>query len=557
MPSQLIDAKTQIKNLPYLDSRAYDWDEVNGTGASGDLSSPGAGKVITFQEAPQGIAVGCYVYITGGTGTAEIALITAETCSLSGYGAGTITVTTANAHSGAWQVGTATAGIQEALSVLPVTGGTVLVAAGTHTTFATIRVRGHAIVLKGEGRNTSTIYSAYHGGPIVFFDGPNSPSGYGDCNEICDITIRGDGTAGSNYALHLDNQTYCAFNRITVTYVPGGIKVTGETNSFGSRFHQINIVGVSQDGIHVDALPNGGQWDDVFIGGDQATTSNGIHLLRCEGFRLSNAYTIYCGNGFLADPSSANVYWVEIVNAYFDASESSGFAVNPTSTGRVIGTKLTHVTAASTENATVPGTGCGFVFGATGTIAGVCITDAVSLVNEGAGYFIGGGEDYSLINCIAAQNSCVSLNSYDGLDILAASNVNVIGGMFGAVWDQPNSQRIGIAISAFATDINISGAVVTPNLTGSITNGSSTANIVACRGYNPVGPSAITVTASPFTYTSGSSPETVYINGGTVSVVARGAVTVASSSPAVVSLQANQSLVVTYSVAPTMVKDVH
>lgn len=76
-------------------------------------------------------------------------------------------------------------------------------------------------------------------------------------------------------------------------------------------------------------------------------------------------------------------------------------------------------------------------------------------------------------------------------------------------------------------------------------------------GYNPVGISTITVTASPFTYTAGVTHETVYIYGGTVSDVSVGGSTVATASPTQVQLPAGVAVVITYTVAPTMKKYIH
>jgi hypothetical protein len=76
-------------------------------------------------------------------------------------------------------------------------------------------------------------------------------------------------------------------------------------------------------------------------------------------------------------------------------------------------------------------------------------------------------------------------------------------------------------------------------------------------GVNPVGPSVITVGASPFTHIAGSSSETVSIMGGTVSSVDKNGVTLATQSNVSLTLAPYQSLVVTYTVAPTMAADVH
>ena len=70
-----------------------------------------SGQVITLSPMPAGItaasAGNCYLYISGGTGTAEYVLITA-------VGSSTVTVTCSQTHSGAWTIQSATSGLQEA-----------------------------------------------------------------------------------------------------------------------------------------------------------------------------------------------------------------------------------------------------------------------------------------------------------------------------------------------------------------------------------------------------------------------------------------------------------
>jgi hypothetical protein len=106
--------------------------------------------------------------------------------------------------------------------------------------------------------------------------------------------------------------------------------------------------------------------------------------------------------------------------------------------------------------------------------------------------------------------------------------------------------------------VSITGAIVTPNVLGGFqAAGINTGLLIRdCIGYNPAGQSAITVGASPFTYTAGPASETIYIRGGTVSDIKLGSTTVAAASPAQLSIAPNQAVTVTYTVAPTMVKDI-
>lgn len=73
----------------------------------------------------------------------------------------------------------------------------------------------------------------------------------------------------------------------------------------------------------------------------------------------------------------------------------------------------------------------------------------------------------------------------------------------------------------------------------------------------PSSAAAVTVGASPFTFSSGAQPETVYIYAGTVSSVAQDTVTICAASPCTVDMRPNESIIVTYSGLPTMKAVLH
>jgi hypothetical protein len=76
---------------------------------------------ITLSPVPKGVNGSNqhhYLYISGGTGTPEAALITGGSA-VSGAPSGTVIVNCAHAHSGAWTIQTATAGVQEAIYASP------------------------------------------------------------------------------------------------------------------------------------------------------------------------------------------------------------------------------------------------------------------------------------------------------------------------------------------------------------------------------------------------------------------------------------------------------
>jgi parallel beta-helix repeat protein len=100
------------------------------------------------------------------------------------------------------------------------------------------------------------------------------------------------------------------------------------------------------------------------------------------------------------------------------------------------------------------------------------------------------------------------------------------------------------------------GNNVRDNATAGIRYLSETDFYHANQGFNPPGIGAITVTASPFTYTNKDCTSiAVYIFGGTVSQIAKDSVNLFTSTDKTVWLQPQEAVVVTYSAAPTMKKD--
>lgn len=73
-------------------------------------------------------------------------------------------------------------------------------------------------------------------------------------------------------------------------------------------------------------------------------------------------------------------------------------------------------------------------------------------------------------------------------------------------------------------------------------------------GYNPIGISTVTVTTSPFTYTAAHSTEVLYISGGSVTSITKSGSNLGLTSGAF-TLSPNESIVVAYSVVPTIFKD--
>lgn len=99
---------------------SWDFTVTNGLEVSGaNLLAPGL-QVATITPCPKGlnfsVSANQYVYISGGTGTAEYAPLTSGGSCATGVSSGTIIFTTSNAHTGAWSISSSTDGIQEAIN---------------------------------------------------------------------------------------------------------------------------------------------------------------------------------------------------------------------------------------------------------------------------------------------------------------------------------------------------------------------------------------------------------------------------------------------------------
>jgi hypothetical protein len=200
---------------------------------------------------------------------------------------------------------------------------------------------------------------------------------------------------------------------------------------------------------------------------------------------------------------------------------------------------------------------------------GIVTATAIGSLQIANSMFVIGGPSQSAITLSQAKHFAITNNEIQGIGSTLSNGIvigttmssspgiiagNDIFGFTGAA--------SGIWLQAASTLVNIYGNVFAANTTN-ITNAGTNNIIVNNIGYNPVGPASITVGASPFTYTAGSSPETVYVWGGAVSQINidknGGALTTiaASQSNCSFDLGPYEQIKVTYSATPNMNKMIH
>ena len=548
-------------------------------------------NVITLTPVPKGVNgtdTHHWLYISGGTGTAEPVLITGG-AAVAGNPSGTLIVTCANTHSGAWTIATATSGVQEAIvaagaparivmpaGTLPMHGpvfvpinGYVIEGQGQTNTTLTIdatypignsAITGAPFVLQSSGAGTvhrgefrrfqvnyyqpqSTLYSDYLQYPPTFYGNGAAYVRIDHVNTSCawvsgDFRNNGSGLncsdsyiSGFNAALLLAGSgdlnvltDVVVFGGFTGTALQGVVYTSNAigVQATGSFLNAINCICLSKTGWVIDGA-GGAAWQQfVNCGFD---TSNGIDATNYANIEIANSYFT---PGLTSDHAiHATDCNVSVTNSYFQANNTT-----PTSQPLI---------------AVIRG-----ILIVRGSLFSLAALDTPILSAAGVGDLVFSGNVIGHANQ-SYVNSLVSISP--GMSAVITDNL----------WPTLFAPSTGTAIT-FIGAANNGPVVVTGNNllgdngtspwlisgTGSIVQGVIADN----PGYNPVGLSAVTVGSSPFSYYAGPGRETMYITGGTVSAIKRGSTTVATSSPAQITLPPFGSLQVTYSVAPTMVKDV-
>jgi hypothetical protein len=113
-----------------------------------------------------------YLYISGGTGAAEAVLISGGTA-VSGAASGTVIFSCAHAHSGAWQIQSATGGLQEAIIQVGYNGGVVFVNAPIQLHASVGFLNGGSVTIMGPGFSTFLLTRAsdFTSGDLIYNTG--------------------------------------------------------------------------------------------------------------------------------------------------------------------------------------------------------------------------------------------------------------------------------------------------------------------------------------------------------------------------------------------------
>lgn len=431
-----------------------------------------------------------------------------------------------------------TVATQAAHDALPTNGGHLRFPAGTYL-IGTLNIT-KSITISGDGSKASLIKSVAATG--VTFNVTV------DRVEIYSIGFIQNVTRTAGAFVHFDvgsNQSHLHDFFMSGYYI--GVQITAAATvrishgSIRAGATTSGTAGILVDGgndhfinnITMDA-PSGSQP----LAGIQIVDSGATLITDCDIIHHTNDLLINPGDG----QSVASCY---AINTFFDTAER-GILIDPSGTGVIL---RSHFIGCWTSSHTQQGVLINS--GGTGVRTGIQFTNHDSFLNGSNGLQVEKGTDIRILGGMFAQNT--------GNGIAIGDNVNefsIIGIRSGASAGLTANTSFGILV--FGTSHNnyvISNNDLRGNTSGSLSdNGTGTTkNITNNLGFNPVGATGITVTASPFTYTNTSGfTQSVQINSGTVSNITLASNPVGTATETTIVVPHNQSLTVTYSVVPNM-----
>lgn len=180
--------------------------------------------------------------------------------------------------------------------------------------------------------------------------------------------------------------------------------------------------------------------------------------------------------------------------------------------------------------------------------------DALQLKSDCQSVLVSGNQFYP--TAAGVRIECPDVRIDNNLISGGTTCVNIAGGTrVGINGNTLQNAGVGVNIGS-ATNIHITGNLLSSISTAAYQNVNSTTSIQNNRGDGYAGTSAfISVGASPYTYTAGVTAEYISVFNGTVSNIQIGSNSIGFGTNRTVVLAPNQSVTVTYSSVPFMVKN--
>lgn len=246
----------------------YDWTQTPGGSLIVGVN------VVTLTPCPTGVAganADHYVYLSGGVGTAEAALIVGGTCT-SGAPTGTIIFTAANTHSGAYTVSSASDGIREAWTVAG-SNSSIFLPPGTYNIYAPLVLTGSNSVIGASSMSVNLVRQFSTGSVMKVIASPSQ----GLTIAHLGFTVGASISSSTEYFLHVENVA----------------------SPFITDIHFIGKPGASSKGIYLKTLPR--------------AIIEGIYCLNCfESVRNAEDVGLVASNIITSGAETNAITWVMV-----------------------------------------------------------------------------------------------------------------------------------------------------------------------------------------------------------------------------------------------------
>lgn len=540
-----------LSSLPGNDaiiSRNYAWQRA-GTGnlTVGD-------NVITLAPVPEGVTGSNedhYVYISGGTGAEEPCLITGGTA-VSGAGSGTLIFHCANTHSGAWAIGTATAGIQEAVHVASNSGMPIRITEGDNVIYAPITVPYNQVAIIGYGVDLSRVVFGdslptangfvFNGPPVAAaamgFSGPKRVPRYGMgvagseilppaptpllesrrfSNQIAHLSLYAQPSKTSGWAILVQEQVQFRGEQLQIVNWPNGIQFIDANISQLSDIYMSDLEPGTGTGVSIEGLDSFvTRLERIVINGQDTTPSclAGLRIGECADVIVTDSHFLFCNYGMLVDPGAGNtVSSVKCIGTYFDNCWEEGARISPATSGTVTRCDFAGCWFSDSKN----GAGLRITEVLGGTINGVAVTFSQFYRNATNGLVVDGPlrtTNVRIAESVFAGNSMTTPGSSAGA-VFNSSEWMFVNNRSGPADGFSDTQSYGIGVFAGGNYI-ITGNDFRGNLSSAIGNNGTGAQVVR----NNLGTSNVVATIASAATINIADAETAMITGtNTVSTI--------------------------------------
>lgn len=404
---------------------------------------------VTFIPVPRGVNgsdSGHYLRVSGGTGTAEVCLISGG-AGTAGQTSGVVILNCAGTHTGAWQVASATAGVAEAVQAAATTGngGTVELPAGVSAFYGPVFINGAGTRIIGQGISSSSVVN--HNATLPSFHFLN-----GSGNEISYMTISGDTTGHGVIGIIVELQNSIRMHHLSV-FALTCIQML--PTNFGVFLDHSSL---SSYDTGATALFDNQSADDVFITNSIFSCNgtpprqDGIRIDHASGFYINQLDVLTCQLGFHVNPTGAHEAVFMFINGgVFDTSIDGGILIEPQDTALAASIEFVNSWTASTS----AGNGVTLRTFNTGVVNGVKFIGHRSYDNWLNGYSFTGTNVKNVVleNSNACGNSVASGGTAFGAEFASGvSNFQINGGMYGQCDAQVDRQGTPIAVTNAASD---------------------------------------------------------------------------------------------------------